>query len=149
MTMSKKGYPHSDGPPCTHNLSYLPYLGYFLIPSPLLHEWHRCRISNRAPISLRLSSQSKLDALVPFPLEGARRFVHFPKFFSSFRPLGKGIRGRELKGGFHIWRLQWKGGGGSPKSRRKEQNQQICDSDRGGPKNQKILRTSYVEAPKV
>ena len=39
------------------------------------------------------------------------------------------------------------GGRGSPKSRRKEQNQLICDSDKGGegPKNPKILRTLYME----
>ena len=34
------------------------------------------------------------------------------------------------------------GGRGSPKSRQKEQNQLICDSDRGeGVKNPKFLRT--------
>ena len=40
------------------------------------------------------------------------------------------------------------GGRGSPRSRQKEQNQLIHDSDRGeGSKNQKMLRTSYMEAP--
>ena len=39
------------------------------------------------------------------------------------------------------------GGRGSPKSRRKEQNQLICDSDKGGSTNPKILRTAYIEAP--
>ena len=41
------------------------------------------------------------------------------------------------------------GGGVSPKSRQKEENQLICDSDKGGggQKNPKILRTSYMEAP--
>ena len=39
------------------------------------------------------------------------------------------------------------GGGGSPKSRGKEQNELICDSDRGrGTKNLKFLRISYMEA---
>ena len=38
--------------------------------------------------------------------------------------------------------------GGSPKSRQKEQIQLIYDSDKGeGVKNQKILWTSYMEAP--
>ena len=38
----------------------------------------------------------------------------------------------------------------SPKSRHKEKNQLICDSDKGGrgSKNPKILRTSYMEAPR-
>ena len=41
------------------------------------------------------------------------------------------------------------GGRVSPKSRGKKQNQLICDSDKGGrgSKSQKILRTSYMEAP--
>ena len=42
------------------------------------------------------------------------------------------------------------GGGRVPKkSRRKEQNQLICESDRGGEgvKNPEILRTSFMEAP--
>ena len=44
-------------------------------------------------------------------------------------------------------RSRW-GEGGSQKSRRKEPNQLICDSDKGrGSKNPKILRTSYMEAP--
>ena len=34
--------------------------------------------------------------------------------------------------GFHIWRPQWVGEGLSPKSRRKEQNQLICDSNNWG-----------------
>ena len=41
------------------------------------------------------------------------------------------------------------GGGGFPKYRQKEQNQLICDSDKGGgsKKNQNILQTSCMEAP--
>ena len=43
------------------------------------------------------------------------------------------------------------GGGGSPKSRQKEQNQLICDTDKRGEgvgvKNPKFLQTSYMEAP--
>ena len=42
--------------------------------------------------------------------------------------------------------MQWAGGRVSPKSRQKEQNQLICDSDRGSI-NPKILRTLYMEAP--
>ena len=39
---------------------------------------------------------------------------------------------------------------GYPKSRRKEQNQLICNSDKGErvSKNPKILQTSYMEAPR-
>ena len=54
------------------------------------------------------------------------------------RPNDDGGRGgepaRELLhlGSFHILRPQWMGGAGSPKSRRKEQNQLICDSDKRG-----------------
>ena len=47
-------------------------------------------------------------------------------------------------GGFHIWRPQWVGG--SPKSRRKEQNQLICDSDKGG-RGSKILRSHIWKPP--
>ena len=39
------------------------------------------------------------------------------------------------------------GGRGVPKKKSKKQNQLICDSDRGGSKNPKILRTSYMESP--
>ena len=41
------------------------------------------------------------------------------------------------------------GGRGYQKSRRKEHNQLICDSEKGGrgSTNPKILRTSYIEAP--
>ena len=51
-------------------------------------------------------------------------------------------------GGFNIWQPQWVGGGGSPKSRWKEQNQLICDIvTRGrGSTNPKMLRTYYIEA---
>ena len=41
-------------------------------------------------------------------------------------------------------------GGGSPKSRQKEGSfaNHVCDRGGGGKKNPKMLRTSYMEAPK-
>ena len=39
------------------------------------------------------------------------------------------------------------GGGGSPKSRQKEQNQLISVCVKGGGENPKFLRASYMEAP--
>ena len=57
--------------------------------------------------------------------------------------------GKEGKGA-SIYDVRTRGGRGSPKSRKKEQHQLICDSDKEpgeGVQKSEIFRTSYMEAP--
>ena len=51
--------------------------------------------------------------------------------------------------GASIYDVRSRWGEGVPKSRRKEQNQLICDSDKGEGENPEMLWTSYMEAPLV
>ena len=72
----------------------------------------------------------------------------FSKFEGSPSHFSRKWQSNSSLGGLPYMTSAMGGGGGSPKSRQKEQNQMICDNDKGeGVKNPKILRTSYMEAP--
>ena len=78
--------------------------------------------------------------VVSFFLSECQRIADRSAIFGQRVPPEFGVRMNQLAawssnlrnvGGFHIWRPKWVGEG-APKSRQKEQNQLICDSDKGG-----------------